>query len=53
MLFLERLEEVSVGAKTVLAGDGVFKNDLAERHQSERHVGAEEGKEADGRYIGD
>ena len=52
MLFLDGFEEVAVGAKTVLAGDGIFENNLAERHQGERHVGAEEGKEADARKVG-
>ena len=51
--FFEGFEEIAVGAKTVLAGDGVFKNDLAEWHQGECHVGAKEGEETDGRYIGD
>ena len=51
--FFEGFEEIAVGAETILTGDGVFKNDLAERHQSERHVGAKEGKETDGRYVGD
>ncbi len=52
MLFLDGFEEIAVGAKTVLASDGIFENNLAERHQGERHVGAKEGKETDTRKVG-
>lgn len=52
MLFLERLEEVSVGAEAVLAGDGIFEDDLTKRHQGKRHVSAKENEETDCGKIG-
>lgn len=48
---LERFEEITMGTKTVLMGNGVFENGLPEGHKSECHISTEENESSNGREI--